>query len=532
LCVEQSVLLNGTGTPKWHELRGRCSVDTTGFTVHCKPVTQLDPEALKALPSHDAAILEECQRAMCWLTDATLYEPSASNEPVKANITQEVLDAMLDHDKAEETMDLLGWCHVFTVPEEWKRRFRIIEACHGVNDNTELEQRTVFTSIFERHAAVLNGKWVLDLDASAYYDQFPLAEEVRRYFGFMKNGRKYRMRVLPMGVKHAVWIAQTATRQLLNFNIPSSVYTEAYIDNVRFVSDSKDDLLNAAAMFCIRAGQVGVTLNEVKVSEFMKPFEDQSPDAMNRAIALAREELERKDLAVPRANWLGEFFDYEAKTVQMSEKSRQKLEATEDLGPNHTFKQVISMFSMLLYVSRTYNHKLADYFQAKLAHSELSRLLAERPELWDEQCPEFCDSTAKSVDTWRKNLLSLPPRTITETLEPEALIVVDACGSGWGAFYVSSTSQFTVQMEWTEADLHHLGSTDSTVTEPEALYRSLCRLIPPKTRARVKVVTDPSTAQHAFPKGHSPSFKVNGIVNRFNKNSQKWSSRLATSTAP
>ena len=260
---------------------------------------------------------------MCWLTDATLYEPSASNEPIKANITREVLDAMLDHDKAEETMDLLGWCHVFTVPEEWKRRFRIIEACHGVNDNTELEQRTVFTSIFERHAAVLNGKWVLDLDASAYYDQFPLAEEVRRYFGFMKNGRKYRMRVLPMGVKHAVWIAQTATRQLLNFDIPSSVYTEAYIDNVRFVSDSKDDLLNAAAMFCIRAGQVGVTLNEVKVSEFMKPFEDQSPDAMNRAIALAREELERKDLAVPRASWLGEFFDYEAKTVQMSEKSRQ-----------------------------------------------------------------------------------------------------------------------------------------------------------------------------------------------------------------
>jgi len=452
---------------------------------------------------------------MCWLTDASLYEPSASDEPVKANITQEVLDAMLDHDKAEETMDILGWCHVFTVPEEWKRRFRIIEACHGVNDNTELEQRTAFTSIFERHAAVLNGRWVLDLDASAYYDQFPLAEEVRRYFGFLKNGRRYRMRVLPMGVKHAVWIAQTATRQLLNFDIPSTVYTEAYIDNVRFVSDSKEDLLHAAAMFCVRAGRVGVTLNEVKVSDFMKPFEDQSADPMTAALDLAKKELE--GLAVSRAPWLGEDFDYDAKTVQMSEKSRQKLEATRDLGPSRSFKQVISMFSMLLYVSRTYNHKLADYFQAKLAHSELSRFLAERPELWDEECPEFCDSTEKSIALWRENLLKLPPRRITETLEPEALIVVDACGKGWGAFYVSSTHQFTVQMTWTEADLLYLGSTDSTVTEPEALHRALCRLVPPNVRARVKIVTDSSTAQHAFPKGHSPSFKVNGIVNRFNK---------------
>ena len=155
------------------------------------------------------------------------------------------------------------------VPEWAKERWRIIQHPVDINERTDLEARTTFASIAERHLAVRKGAYVLDLDAAAYYDQFPLAPAVREYFAFKHAGGIYRMRVLPMGLKHAVWIAHTATCHLLNFDRPESVYVEPYIDNVRFVSDSKENLIQVAAEFCMRCRSAGVTLNEIDLAAYV-----------------------------------------------------------------------------------------------------------------------------------------------------------------------------------------------------------------------------------------------------------------------
>jgi hypothetical protein len=89
-----------------------------------------------------------------------------------------------------------------------------------------------FTSFNKRHRAIRRGRFVIDIDWAAFFDQFLMDPSVRPFFAFKSvDGRVMQMRVT--GLKHSVSIAQFATLQLLNFQW--TCYLEAYIDHVRVV---------------------------------------------------------------------------------------------------------------------------------------------------------------------------------------------------------------------------------------------------------------------------------------------------------
>jgi hypothetical protein len=75
-------------------------------------------------------------------------------------------------------------CRVFGVDEVLKGRQRVIEHPADINDATPEVDRVEFLSGEARTRAVLAGDTVLDLDFSAWFDQFGLPAELRPWFMF------------------------------------------------------------------------------------------------------------------------------------------------------------------------------------------------------------------------------------------------------------------------------------------------------------------------------------------------------------
>ena len=289
--------------------------DTDGYSLHCKDVPQLDPGALLALPAADAAFPAHLRDLLKWTTDAAPYRAAASANRVVSAMKPEHLRLQLERNKIALQPDPKGFCKVFLVPEHAKRRWRFIQHPRLANMLTAQDDKVTFTPFYERHNAVLRGRYAVDLDWAAFFDQFGLSDEVSPYFSFaVSGGAVYSMKVLPMGLKHSVSIAHTATMQLLNFG-PSS-YVEAYIDNVRLVSDDRDALIQDAATLLCRCAAAGVTVNEADV----RPLATLRGAAQRAASRRLAEPLCRQ-----QGDWLGERYDYAAKTVALADKTRSKV---------------------------------------------------------------------------------------------------------------------------------------------------------------------------------------------------------------
>jgi hypothetical protein len=175
------------------------------------------------LPSADPATLQEWNKVSGWLSEERSYHKTPVPENFfDARLTRQQLREIIFKKKAEPLPRgciARSGCKVFTVLESAKRRKRLIEHPWEVNDAIADEvDRVSFITMNERHQAVHKGQQVIQLDFSAWFDQFELSPAVRDYFCF-KAGRDFlRMRVLPMGMRASVAVAQAATRQLLNFD--------------------------------------------------------------------------------------------------------------------------------------------------------------------------------------------------------------------------------------------------------------------------------------------------------------------------
>ena len=272
-------MLTGMVLAKWHELGVRPGPTTENFFLHCKDIPKADREALLNLYAHDETIVQDLKKLYAWLDDPRLYESARSTELERSSIPMKDTQLQLKRGKIRPQPAPKGTCRMFRVPEHAKGRFRAIQHPVLANKTTAKDMKVKFTTFHERHGAVLKGKYAIDLDWSAFFDQFELSEEVSEYFSFIaKDGKVYSMRVLPMGLKHSVSIAHKSTLQLLNFG--PKCYVEAYIDNVRLISDDKQQLIMDAATLVARCARAGVTVNEVDVSALRACATDEEAVAM------------------------------------------------------------------------------------------------------------------------------------------------------------------------------------------------------------------------------------------------------------
>ena len=501
--------MSGLVLPKWHEIDSATDkafqIDRSGYTLHCKIVTTIDIPKLLELPTYDNSTLGDVTKAVAWLSDARLYKPAESARLDAARIPRSDVLLMAERGKVRRTNVHKATCRVFKVPEDNKKRYRAIEHPRDINEHCASESPVKFLTAHQRHQAVHAGEWVVDLDFAAYYDQFGLSEAVSEYFAFLAGGQLWRMIVLPMGFKNSVNVSQHATRHMLNFKEACEIHSEPYIDNARFVS-GYEKAITAASIFAVRAAEANATLNEIDLN-IIRAIPD-----MEGKVLKARELV--TPLAKQKGEWLGEVYDYKNKTVEMSQRTRAKLEAIIDNWASHppTFKSYAAAFAILQYVSRTYNLRLGPYFGAIRALRVMSKLLTEVPELWPEKAPEFAPHITACLRKWKHDLLRQKPRVVNLASAPDAFMVVDASAWGWAAAYVDSLGcEHYASNKWNPDDNFRFHSTHA---EPEGIYRAICRFIKPGTQLKLKVATDSSSAQQTLPKGHAKSWFINEVCNR------------------
>jgi len=500
------VLLKGLVVPKWHELGVNPMVDTKGYTLHCKDVPTLDQQRLLALPAHDGRIPEDLRDALRWINDASLYSDAKSDTLEGSRLKRADTDKQIERGKVEPCEDPQGTCKVFLVPEHAKKRFRCIQHPRVANANTLRDKKITFTSFPQRHRAILEGQFTIDLDWSAFFDQLLMNEEVRKYFAFRdRSGRILQMRVMPMGLKHSVAIAQLATLQLTNFM--QTAYFEEYIDNVRIIGKTPQQVIRDAAQLLCRCVEAGVTVNDVVLTPIR--------EATSVTMRLKAAETIAATLVKQKGPWLGEHYDYVAKTVEISDKTREKVRRCFD-SSEKTFRNLAAAFGTLLFASRTLGLQLAPYFAARRAMAAVGFLTTEDDRLWDSVAPALTKSTCDNIRRWQSDILAAGPRKITEDNSPDLVLITDASDVyGWGAISIDSTGgEMFFAAPWSLADLRCGFTKSSTSAEPEAIYRASCRFIKPLVHTHVCVISDNSAAVGALSKGHSGAHFMNDVCCR------------------
>ena len=494
-------MLSGFAVPKWHELGVRPSVDTTGYILHCKDIPFLSQERLLELPVEDPHLRESLRRLLGWTNDAGRYECAATEELETATLSMADINLQLQRRKIRRQHANLGTCKPLRTPEHAKKRWRPLQWPKLANQVTSRHSNVDFTPYQKRHAAILKGAWTIDLDWSAFYDQFELSPEVSQYFSFRaRDSRVYSMCVLPMGLKHSVSVAHTATLVLLDFG--PSCYCEAYIDNVRLVDDDKECVVEDAAKLACRCAAAGVTVNEIDVTQ----LQGLSGELMMvRARELVRPLLKQK------GEWLGESYDYEKKLLDIAPKTREKVASCMS-AKRPTFRTFAAAAGILQYASRTLGIQLAKYYAARRAISAVAWLLEGHVHLWDVELPEFCPSVLQSFRSWQLGVLRAKPRLVTEGEPPSLVIIVDASDSGWGAIAIDDMGRDLFHgSEWTTSDRRCFDTKLSVRAEPEGIYRACCRFIRWGRDKVVHIATDSMASKGAVSKGQSLSYWMNHV---------------------
>ena len=404
--------------------------------------------------------------------------------------------------------------NIFCVPEKigtGKERKRSLAHTLGTNLHFPLtpEERVLLPSFIDILRPVKRGTFVCCVDLSSYYNQFELPQKIRDFFCFTFQGQVWRLKTIPTGQRHCVGVAQMTTLSL-TYCLGDDVEVTVYVDNVRFVGDNKQKVIDAAMAFCSRCKLASATLNEVNV------FQDEHA---------VREEL--ANITLQEAEFLGMKFDHVDAAVNLQEKTVKKLRAAreEALDPSLTFVRFQAIFSLLLWCSRVLDLDFCNYFHIFKFLRRRSRTHAENQsvDLWPclkTPLAEWCDFCIKNTARTISHIEELPRHTL----------YTDACLSGWGlvlvkdcvegqSFVTHGAPWFRKHPEATTLleKMTYLPNKEVHINELE-LRTVLCSLVFLDLKdCAIDLWIDNTTAQANVTKGHSASFFQNEIIREIKK---------------
>lgn len=483
--------------------------------LHQKGVPCLNTEKLLQLPSHSAECLANAKEALRYLADPSLYEKPASR--IRASKFADRLLREMEGYKfgplspgVKGKAGLLG----FPVVEKEDTRLRAIFA-PDLNEVNEAPS-VIFPPkwVVDRHSvpptsAAAKKSWAkkrrddwttVQFDLAAWFDQFGLAPELRPYFCFLLQGKEVALHRLPMGLRHAVYVAQSALWQLLNF--PRRATVDTTIDNVRFTG-SKSDVVADAVAFLRRCAVVGATLNVVGC-----PDVNATPEELRKLVEGQLEPLV--------GDFLGTTYLYDSSEKKNQEKTVRKLSFLRDAvavaGPLSR-RQVATVFGVLFYAASVVRAPLAPYYDAL---RYLRKVSATGGDEWDQLASDMSPRARDQLLAWLEFLITNKPVPILEEeVEPRFVVITDASGEGWGAISVDTTTGSIMEFSfpWTGLDVPRAES--SVWAEPEAIYLAVCRISSPGDA--VLVLTDHQPAEFADEAGYAKSWSLNQLALRMQR---------------
>ena len=482
--------------PKWTQL----GISLPKDPLHLKNVSALLLDELDrmALALKDPDLQARWFKVKKWITVPQPGLPRG--RAVDAELTEDELRMMIDVGQAEGTtvQEVRSTCNIFPVSEYLKRRRRVIKHTKCFNDTFGKDTLAGVRLLRTRDLvkSVHDGTYVIQLDFSAWFDQFELDNGVRPDFCFPAFGKWYRLTRLPMGMRQAVDVAQTATEILCDFEHPASVRIDAYVDNVRFLGCSRDEVIATAAKFIARCRDANATINEV--DDLETPTE-----AATRLVATEGE-------------FLGAHFDYVTKMVRVGDKSIAKLSIMQDLFSNSsdsfTFRNFLTTFGLIFFALQVTRAPAADRYYALKEYSEVSRRLQRDPGLL-ETVYKCSPSRYQHVSKWIQDTIENVPRAVPLVPHPadaDFILVTDASAWGWGAILLNADGEMVTWSERWARDWE--GAKRSAWSEPQAIAHALRHFFPNGTTQSVAVLSDSSTAVGAFAKGRSKAYAVNRSI--------------------
>jgi hypothetical protein len=431
-----------------------------------------------------------------WLHDATRYQSLAEEHARRLTLKAtpsfsrtrrfatchlndqdfEIQQQLNKYERAERLVELeiSAWMRIFTVPEWHKGRRRHI-AEPLINDWFSQTPTIKFRSRQQRHQIIRKfaGGVAVTLDLASYFDQFSLADDVKKYFGISFKNRTSRMNVLPMGFRPSAQIAQVLTWMLCAGMDREGIATITYIDNICIIGNDPVQVAQARATILARAALIGAVFNMEGID---------SPPS-------------------PVFEFLGESFDLSGNeaTAALSEKTLAKINSLDEtvFEKTMTRKQLAAVVGLFMFASGAglannsiyKRYHALRFYRDQVSWSQSGRVLNE----WSRPCSKFTPQATQSFRQWLSDLRSNTPTIIPPPSRhaPTDVLFTDACEAGWGALHVTRDGCIRiVEGRWSPTDLSQWNMSSSVASEPLGVARALCQCITPGTNVNVVVYTD------------------------------------------
>ena len=368
--------------------------------------------ALEMKEEHREALV----KALNWTDNPQHFDQFTKNLPrfkkYKTRLRKEHLRIL---HKSKKLVRVSPRCSVrsFFVVEWAKRRLRPIfwpDLNELIGRELLGDARIPLKAVVRRNGT--RGEWSVQFDFKGWYDQLPLHKDISVLFGL---DTERCLSTLPMGFRPACEVAQAISLALADHDLPQGVNVDVYIDNVRFVGD-KDAVVKAGNQFVDRCKQVGAVLDSY--------------------------------VSVPKQidSFLGEEYDYVAKTRKLSSKTVEKIihvRASMLKEEELSNRQVAAIFGLIFYSAEVLLLPLCllfdimKWFRLKMREVEGN---------WSRLIP-MPNCIKLELDKWLELLERNPATPMYDDREEVAFqadvtLVVDACETGWGC--VSTTVHLTV----------------------------------------------------------------------------------------
>jgi hypothetical protein len=207
-----------------------------------------------------------------------------------------------------------GVGYVFKVPEESKRRWRVVHDTLSSNVLLGDAPNPRFQKIRAVQDLVHKGEWGVSADWKAFYYQIPMAECVRDYFAIRVGDKFYRPTRLPMGFKWSVFIAQLITAEVVKR--VRVLHSDVYVDNVLCILKTESEAKKVKDTILRVCADMGITVGDIQVGRKL----------IHRGMEL----------------------DFEHKSVRIAERFTTKLKERA-LRSSGSWGEVRSLISMVVY---------------------------------------------------------------------------------------------------------------------------------------------------------------------------------------
>jgi hypothetical protein len=414
-----------------------------------------------------------------WLRPGTVYDTiQAALE--KTSLRRQ--KTALDDDDLQIIFDLrkivradtspVAFCNAFAVTEEkeeGERRRPIFEPL--INDilaeSTEpiLASTTRYTPKEDIRRFVYETECAAQFDFAAWFDQFQLHPEIRRFFGIQTRDGDHVLSVLPMGFRPSCQVAQATTSSIMSVSVDTP--SASCVDNVLYLG-SRATVAKASKEFLQRAARVGALIKD-------------------RNINIATE-----------YDFLGEHYDHVKKTRCLTSKTASKAQYAFDiLRATDCFKtkQLQAIFGLLLYAANTLRITVANFHWAMRFLSAV----CSTPQHERHSIPS--DVRAELVEWARQAAENKPVDVYTPDCESDFVIYTDASAYGWGAVSISKGGNvLNISGVWSDHERREWNLQSSVSAEPLAIRKAIAALVP-STAKKVTIFTDHESFVGAFQKG-------------------------------